>query len=201
MEERRTGKGEAAGHLLAELFEVKDEWRHGRVSATELQARIAIIRKRQRAFNQGYLRIEVSNKVQQTFASISEEWNGLMGAAEKLKRSMPAALVLLACLFGGVAAQGQDRELCPRSSLLLGTCESESASGVYVITFPMPNQNVKIQLRARSRCEALYIAVSRGGFSLKSSDAGLTVWTVEEWQDAQETIRKFVKRQEKEDKP
>lgn len=61
MEERRTGRGEAAGHMMAELFEAKDEWRHGRMTTDELKRRVAVIRHRQRAFNSQYMAMRISN--------------------------------------------------------------------------------------------------------------------------------------------
>jgi hypothetical protein len=77
--------------------------------------------------------------------------------------------------------QSIDVKLAPRSLLLTGG-DLDSRSGRYMIEFPHPNEcTVLGPIKAESRAFALYRAVSRGGFTLKSSDSGLTVWTVEEW--------------------
>lgn len=61
-----------------------------------------------------------------------------------------------------------------------------SDSRIYVITFPPPNECVILKdIEADSRTEALYIAVSHGGFTLKPGHGGLTVWTAEEWNEAE----------------
>ncbi len=74
-----------------------------------------------------------------------------------------------------------DAHMAPRTLLLEGG-PLDSAKGVYVIEFPPPNECVEIAaVRASSRSMALYSAVSRGGFTLLLSNAGLTVWTIEEW--------------------
>jgi hypothetical protein len=103
-----------------------------------------------------------------------------------MKRIVFAALLLLA--MGGVAQdsdaalrEGIDAQLAPRSLLLAGG-DLDSPSGRYVIEFPPPNECVVLApILAKSRAFALYRAVSAGGFTLKPSDAGLTVWTIEEW--------------------
>jgi len=96
------------------------------------------------------------------------------------------------------AAFGQDSALAPRASLLEGTADQPSAKGVYVVTFPPPNECVNLgEIRATSRTAALYRAVSKGGFSLKPATGGLTVWTIEEWSGFEKEAPEFIKEQKK----
>jgi hypothetical protein len=97
-------------------------------------------------------------------------------------------VVLLASL---ALAQDSDKALRdsidvrvgPRSLLLRGG-DVDSPSGQYMIEFPFPNECVILgPIKAQSRSFALYRAMSRGGFKLKPSQAAITVWTVEEWND------------------
>lgn len=90
-------------------------------------------------------------------------------------------LVLVGMLFA--SSDSTERRLAPRSTLLTGTAEAPSEKGDYVITFPPPNNCVQLHVHVDggSRADALYKAVSRGGFSLKAGNGGLTVWTAEEW--------------------
>jgi hypothetical protein len=91
-----------------------------------------------------------------------------------------------------------DAALAPRASRLTGSAYEPSAKGVYIITFPSPNDCVDLgKIHAISRTEALYKAVSKGGFSLKPSDAGLSVWTIEEWDDFAKDNPDFLKEGEK----
>ena len=55
----------------------------------------------------------------------------------------------------------------------------------HVVTFPPPNECVILKVAAANEIEALYVAVSRGGFSLKRSDGGLSVWSIGDWARAQ----------------
>lgn len=97
---------------------------------------------------------------------------------------------LAVLLLGSIAmsAVGQ-RELAPRGAMLTGTADYDSARGLYVITLPPPNECVDFPpIRANSRGDALYRVMSAGGFTLKHSDAGLTVWTIEEWEKAKKEL-------------
>jgi hypothetical protein len=51
MEDRRTGIGEAAGHLRAELLLAEDRFRRGEIDEAAYLARIRVIGKRRRAFS------------------------------------------------------------------------------------------------------------------------------------------------------
>ena len=65
----------------------------------------------------------------------------------------------------------------------------KSKRGIYVITFPPPNECVRIPpIKAESRTEALVEAMENGGFSLKPAVGGLTVWTIEEWERARREL-------------
>jgi hypothetical protein len=80
---------EAAGNLLAELYDVKNLWKSGRISVDTYLARVRVIRARGQSFGAvDYVRVETRPKMeaQQTFASISQEWTALIGAAETLKQ-------------------------------------------------------------------------------------------------------------------
>lgn len=86
----------------------------------------------------------------------------------------------------------EETELAPRASVLRGTAHYLSATDQYMVTFPPPNQCVILgPVHAASRLDALYQAVSRGGFSLFKSDGGLTVWTIEEWNEAMKRIKQM----------
>ena len=94
--------------------------------------------------------------------------------------------------------QSADAKMAPRSLLLSGG-PLDSVRGIYVIEFPHPNECLTIPpIKASSRSMALYRAVSKGGFTLLPSDAGLTVWTIEEWEDLThaEWYAKFAKQRE-----
>lgn len=109
---------------------------------------------------------------------------------------MKKELILLVLFYSAICL-GQDRSLAPRGSLLTGSADEPSARGIYVITFPPPNECVDLgKIRASSRVEALYIAVSKGGFSLKPSNHSLSVWTIEEWDDFAKEAPDFLKEQE-----
>lgn len=104
---------------------------------------------------------------------------------------MRLSLLIMLCIS---TALSQDRALAPRSSLLTGEADKPSASGVYVISFPPPNDCVSLgEIRARSRSEALYRRISEGGFTLKPGRGGLTVWTIEEWNDFEKEGPEFVR--------
>lgn len=91
-------------------------------------------------------------------------------------------------------ALSQNSELGPRSMARL----ESSASGEYLISFPPPNECVSLgKITASSREQALYRAVSKGGFTLKPGRGGLTVWTVEEWNDLDKEHPEFAKELEK----
>lgn len=100
---------------------------------------------------------------------------------------MKAGLVLLSFILSVGGALGQapaspilDRKLAPRS---LYPSADVSARGLYVITFPPPNECLERKpIEASSRTVALYIFVAEGGFTLNKSKAGFTVWTIEEWE-------------------
>lgn len=62
--------------------------------------------------------------------------------------------------------------------------EQPSRSSQYFISFPTPNDCYIGPIEASSRSQALYRGISKGGFTLKPSKAGLTVWTFEEWQES-----------------
>jgi hypothetical protein len=85
MEDQRTGKGEAAGHLMAELYDAKDRWRHGQMTTAQLKHRVQVIRNRQRAFDGQYIRMEVRNAAQGTLAGIEQNWGALAGQAGRSK--------------------------------------------------------------------------------------------------------------------
>jgi hypothetical protein len=81
-----------------------------------------------------------------------------------------------------------------RAGLLTGTAYAGSASGWYIVTFPSPNECVVFApVRAASRMDALYRTFTKGGFTLKPSDASLTVWTIEEWNDFKKKSPEFFK--------
>lgn len=103
---------------------------------------------------------------------------------------MVKAIVALVMLCSMAATHSSEKTLResadvtmgPRSLLLSGG-DVDSPSGRYMISFPAPNDCVQLgTIEAATRSLALYRAVSKGGFTLKPSDAGLTVWTIEEWE-------------------
>lgn len=102
---------------------------------------------------------------------------------------MKSTLKLAVVAVIAISCGAQDRSLAPRSTLLTGTAEQPSASGEYVVTFPAPNECVELHVRSTSRTSALYTAVSRGGFSLLPGRGGLTVWTSEEWGEAEREFK------------
>lgn len=55
----------------------------------------------------------------------------------------------------------------------------------HVVTFPPPNECVVLKVAADDEALALYTAVSRGGFSLKRPDSGLSVWRIDDWERAE----------------
>lgn len=96
---------------------------------------------------------------------------------------------LCGALLLAVGARASNRlsveeEIAPRSAILDGTANVPSLSGRYVVTFPPPNQCVVIHVAGSSRTQALYVAVSKGGFALKPGQGSLSVWTEEEWLEA-----------------
>jgi hypothetical protein len=108
-----------------------------------------------------------------------------------------AVLVLLAGTFALAQSdetlrQSADAQMAPRALLLTGG-PLDSDRGLYVIEFPFPNECLSLPpIPASSRPMALYRAVSQGGFSLLPSKAGLTVWTIEEWESFVKENPKFV---------
>ena len=63
-----------------------------------------------------------------------------------------------------------------------------------MVTFPSPNECLTLgPITANSRVQALYLAMSKGGFSLKLSEGGISVWTLEEWNNFTESNPAFVK--------
>lgn len=81
MEDVREERQELAGHLLAELDQAKDDFRHRRITEEEFVARARAIRRRARSGNNGYLRS--MEEVQRTFT-------GLMAQAETMKQTATA---------------------------------------------------------------------------------------------------------------
>ncbi len=107
-------------------------------------------------------------------------------------------LLLFFCILAETQAArklSSDEQLAPRAALLEGTAADTSPSGKYVITFPQPNECVVLRASGDSRFEALYRAVSLGGFSLKPGNGGLTVWTAEEMDAFEKSDPGFVKAQ------
>ena len=80
--------------------------------------------------------------------------------------------------------------MMPRGSRLFGIEIDGPKINEYVIEFPSPNDSVRLgPIKASSRAEALYIAVSRGGFALaRSNGGGLAVWTRDEYNEAMRSL-------------
>jgi hypothetical protein len=111
-----------------------------------------------------------------------------------MKRLVGAIAVAMLMVPGVIFAQ--DQNLAPRGARLTGTANYGSARGIYKITFPSPNECIDLPpIKASSRSEALYIAVSKGGFRLLPASGGLTVWTIEEWEDFASSFPEFAKQE------
>jgi hypothetical protein len=113
-----------------------------------------------------------------------------------MKRAVLVAVVMagigLSCI-GQATASDEGVALAPRSARLTGSAYRGSKKGLYVITFPSPNECVTLgHVRAGSRATALYKAFSKGGFSLQELDSALTVWTAEEWDDFVKSAPDFI---------
>ncbi|OYV38941.1 MAG: hypothetical protein B7Z80_08680 [Rhodospirillales bacterium 20-64-7] len=76
MEDLKGETQEMAGHLLAEMHQADDDYRHGKMNKDQYLMRLRVIRRRARSGNNGYLRS--MEEVQRTFT-------GLMTQAETLK--------------------------------------------------------------------------------------------------------------------
>ena len=65
----RTGIGEAAGNLLAELYSVQDDWRRGQVTTEKYLARV----KQLRGCGQRWRSVLFAPTAVKTFAGFSQE--------------------------------------------------------------------------------------------------------------------------------
>lgn len=79
MEGRNNGieQAEAAGHLLAELHQVRDDLRHSKLTEEQAKARVAVIRKRARWRTEASVNTHANH--------LATQWDALIMVAEKLK--------------------------------------------------------------------------------------------------------------------
>ena len=87
MEGRNNGieQAEAAGHLLAELDQVRDDLRHNKLTQEQARARVAVIRKRARCGGETCSDVERRATVSAHFEELAIQWDALIMVAEKLK--------------------------------------------------------------------------------------------------------------------
>jgi hypothetical protein len=87
MEGRNNGieQAEAAGHLLAELHQVRDDLRHNKLTEEQARARVAVIRKRARCGGETARDVEQRPARSPHFEELAIQWDALIMVAEKLK--------------------------------------------------------------------------------------------------------------------
>ena len=81
-----------ASHLLAELFNAQDEYRHGRMTEAGLKARVSAIRRRaamSKNPSQVFCR-RTTVTVVGTISDLTEQWRGIMQTADGLRQQVEA---------------------------------------------------------------------------------------------------------------